>query len=55
MRGQGEVIFLVKRERGRRVGGNGNLGDIKFVVAKKAGELPRDEEARRGEILRIER
>ena len=37
------------------MGGNGNLGDSKFVVAEKAGRLPRDEEARRGDILRIER
>ena len=37
------------------MGDNGNLGDSKFVVAEKAGELPRDEEARRGDILRIER
>ena len=37
------------------MGGNGHLGDSKFVVAEKAVKLPRDEETRRGDILRIER
>ena len=35
--------------------GNGGLGYRKIVIAERAGRSPRDEEARRGNILRINR
>ena len=34
---------------------NGGLGDRKIAIAERAGGSPRDKEARRGNILKINR
>ena len=51
MKRQGEVIFSVDKQREIEI--NDDLGDIKCIIAERDFGQMRDDEARQGDILRI--